>query len=85
MDSMKSNFTLKLNKRAVEKAKRYARKNNQSLSILVENHFNTICGKHTSPDIDISPNALELSEIIKLNENLDLKREYHVHLLEKNK
>ena len=80
---MNTKLTLKLNKNAIEKAKQYARKNKQSLSILVENYFKIISDKDASPDIDISPNVLELSGIIKLKENFDLKKEYLRHLTEK--
>lgn len=80
---MKAKLTLRLNKNVIDKAKKFAKKNNQSLSILVENYFNIMSEKDVSPDNDISPNVLELSGIIKLKENFDLKKEYRRHFTEK--
>lgn len=80
---MNTKLTLKLNKRVIERAKKYAQKNNQSLSIIVENYFKTISDKENKNDIEISPNVLELSGIIKLSENLNLKEIYGKHLNKK--
>ena len=80
---MNTKLTLKLNKRTIENAKRYARKNNQSLSSLVERYFNLISEKEKSPEIEISPNVKELSGIIKLDKYFDLKDEYRKHIMEK--
>lgn len=77
---MNTKLTLKLDKRAIECAKKYARKNKQSLSVLVENYFNLITGKENISEIEISPNVLELSGIIKLPEDINLKEEYGKHL-----
>jgi len=80
---MNTKLTLKLNKKAIERAKRYAYKNKKSLSVLVENYFNLITEKENMDELEISPNVLELSGIIKLPENIDLKEEYGKHLEEK--
>ncbi len=80
---MNTKLTLKLNKRSIERAKRYARKNKQSLSAIVENYFNLIAEKDNIEEIEISPNVLELSGIIKLPEDIDLKDEYGKHLEKK--
>ena len=80
---MNTKLTLKLNKRAIERAKKYAKKNKKSLSVMVENYFNMIAEKDSSDGIEISPNVLELSGIIKLPNNLDLKEIYGKHLEEK--
>lgn len=80
---MNTKLTLKLNKRAIERAKKYAQKNKQSLSVMVENYFNTIAEKDFVNDIEISPNVLELSGIIKLPDNFNLKQMYRKHLAEK--
>jgi len=80
---MNTKLTLKLNKRTIERAKRYAKKNKKSLSGIVENYFNIISSKEVSNDVDISPNVLELSGIIKLSKKLNLKDTYHKHLEEK--
>lgn len=80
---MNTKLTLKLNKRVIERAKKYAQKNNKSLSVMVENYFKTISDKESKNDIEISPNVLELSGIIKIPENLNLKDIYGKHLEEK--
>jgi len=80
---MNSKLTLKLNKRSIDRAKRYAHRNKQSLSAIVENYFNLITEKESMDDIEISPNVLELSGIIKLNDDLDLREVYGKHLEEK--
>ncbi|KAB2837143.1 MAG: hypothetical protein F9K45_13180 [Melioribacteraceae bacterium] len=80
---MNTKLTLKLNKRVIERAKKYAQKNNKSLSVLVENYFKTISDKESKNEIEISPNVLELSGIIKIPGNLNLKDIYGKHLSEK--
>ncbi len=80
---MNTKLTLKLNKRAIERAKKYAQKNKQSLSVMVENYFNMIAEKDSANVIEISPNVLELSGIIKLSKNFDLKQMYGKHLEDK--
>lgn len=80
---MNSKLTLKLNKRAIEKAKKYARKNKKSLSGIVENYFNMISNRELSDEIEISPNVLELSGIINLPEVINIKETYGKHLEEK--
>ncbi len=80
---MNTKLTLKLNKKVIDKAKRYARKNNQSLSALVESYFNLISENENSDEIEISPNVVELSGVIKLPEDVDIKKIYKEHLEEK--
>ena len=80
---MNTKLTLKLNKRAIDRAKKYALKNKQSLSILVENYFNMIADKDLADDIEISPNVMELSGIIKISKDFKLKQIYGKHLEEK--
>ncbi|MBU0474100.1 MAG: hypothetical protein KKF62_08035 [Bacteroidetes bacterium] len=80
---MNTKLTLKLNKRSIERAKRYAHKNKKSLSAIVENYFNMITEKENNDEFEISPNVLELSGIIKLDADFDLKEAYGKHLEEK--
>ena len=77
---MNTKLTLNLNKASIDKAKKYAKKHNQSLSILVEKYFNLISEKENPDEIEISPNVLELSGIINLDEDFDVKSEYGKHL-----
>lgn len=76
-------LTLKLDKRTIEKAKRYAKKHDQSLSVLVEEYFNLISEKEKTSKLEISPNVMELSGIIKLSKNYDTKTEYGKYIEEK--
>jgi len=80
---MNTKLTLKLNKKAIERAKKYAYENKKSLSVIVENYFNLIAGFENTDDIEITPNVLELSGIIKLPDDLNLKSLYGNHLEEK--
>ena len=80
---MDTKLTLKLNKRSIERAKKYAKKNKQSLSSMVENYFNMISDKDPVNDLEITPNVLELSGIIKLSGNFNLKQMYGKHLEDK--
>lgn len=41
-DHMNTKLTLELNKKAIDRAKKYAQKNKQSLSVMVEKYFNLI-------------------------------------------
>ncbi|MEE9429861.1 MAG: DUF6364 family protein [Melioribacteraceae bacterium] len=80
---MNTKLTLKLNKRSIERAKRYAKRNKQSLSGIVENYFEIISEKESSNEIEISPNVLELAGIIKLSDDVNIKELYGKHLVEK--
>jgi hypothetical protein len=71
---MKTKLTLRLNKKTIERAKKYTRKNKKSLSARVENYFNAISGGKVFDEINISPNVLELSGIISIPEgNIEIK------------
>jgi hypothetical protein len=81
---MNTKLTLKLNKKIIERAKRYAQKNKQSLSGMVENYFEIIANSETpNEEHEISPNVLELSGIIKLSNDVNVKELYGKHLEEK--
>lgn len=80
---MNVKLTLKLNKRSIERAKRYAKKNKQSLSGIVENYFNMISVQNLPMEIEISPSIIELSGIIQFKDEINIKAEYGKHLEEK--
>ena len=80
---MNTKLTLKLNKKAIDRAKKYAQKNKQSLSVMVEKYFNLISDKDSITEMEISPNVLELSGIVKLSENINLREVYGKHIEEK--
>ncbi len=80
---MNTKLTLKLNKKAIDRAKKYAQKNKQSLSVMVEKYFNLISDKDSISEMEISPNVLELSGIVKFSENINVKEVYGKHIEEK--
>ena len=80
---MNTKLTLQLDKDVIDKAKSYAKLNNQSLSALVQNYFSFVSEKKENDAIQISQNVKDLSGIIKLDENIDTKKEYKKHIMEK--
>jgi hypothetical protein len=80
---MNTKLTLKLNKKAIDRAKKYAQRNKQSLSVMVEKYFNLISDRESITEIEISPNVLELSGLIKLPEHINMKEVYRNHIEEK--
>jgi len=80
---MNVKLTLNLNKDIIEQAKLYAREKNQSLSSLVQNYFIFLAEKNQIDDIEISSFVKELSGIINLDTDLDLKSEYGSYVQEK--
>lgn len=72
-----------MSKKSIDRAKKYAKKNKQSLSAMVENYFNMVADSESSDEIEISPNVLDLSGIIELPELIDLKDMYGNYLEEK--
>ncbi len=80
---MNTKLTLKLNKRAIDRAKKYAQKNKQSLSVMVEKYFNLISDQESITEMEISPNVRELSGVINLSDKISLKEEYRRHIEEK--
>ena len=80
---MNVKLTLNLNKDIIERAKRYARNKNQSLSSLVQSYFIFLSEKNQLDEMEISPNVKELSGIISLDQKFDLKKEYGSYIVEK--
>ena len=80
---MNAKLTLKLDKKAIERAKRYAKKSNQSLSSLVQNYFNVLSEKYEVDENEFSKIVQDLSGIIELDEPFDHKKEYRDHIMEK--
>ena len=80
---MNVKLTLNLNRDIIERAKLYARDKNQSLSSLVQNYFIFLAETNQLDEIEISPNVKELSGIIQLDQDFDLKKEYGSYILEK--
>lgn len=83
---MDTKLTLKLNQEIIEKAKIYASEKKLSLSRLIENYLNSLTvGAKDENSIEISPFVKSLSSGKKLPHDLDYKKEYSEHLLNKYK
>ena len=80
---MNTKLTLKLDKGTIEKAKDYAKSRRTSLSALVETYFRSLAEKQPHDSTDLSPIVQELSGIIELPEDFDLKEAYEEYLIEK--
>ena len=75
---MNKKLTLLLDETIIKQAKKYAEKNNQSLSGMVEKYFKYISSKINIPGEkeQIPQDIEELIGIISLPESLDVKAEY---------
>ncbi len=80
---MNTKLTLKLNKDAIENAKTYAKNRHTSLSVLVENYFKSLAKEKQYAESEISPIVQELSGIMDLPQDFDMKRGYTKYLIEK--
>lgn len=86
---MKTKLTLVMEDEVIYNAKKYAKKNEESLSSLVENYLKAVSGtlKSVNPKKANSKKNTSLIEkhrgIINLPENYDYKKEIGLYLLEK--
>ena len=79
---MDTKLTLKLDSYIIEMAKKYAKKNEISLSKLIENYLQAVIEKKKSK-ISISPLVESLTGVIEINEKT--KEDYSDFLSEKYK
>lgn len=86
---METKLTLKLDKTVIEKAKQYAASQNRSLSKIIEAYLQTLTNKAKTikkeTEIPISSFVKSMSTGIQIPPDLDSKKEYMDHLLEKYK
>ena len=82
---MDTKLTLKLNQEIIEKAKKYASDKKLSLSRLVEFYFQSLTTENKKDDFEISPFVRSISTGKSISNDLDYKKEYSDHLLEKYK
>ena len=80
---MDTKLTLKLDSGVIGRAKKYAQRNQVSLSKLVERYFKSLT--EGEKEIEYPPLVNELSGIISLENGADMKDEYTDYLIEKNK
>lgn len=79
---MDTKLTLKLEQTIIERAKKYARKNETSLSKLFENYLIKITSDEEAK-IEITPLVRSLSGIIELSEDSDERAQYTAYLEKK--
>jgi hypothetical protein len=81
---MDTKLTLKLEHSIIEKAKKYARLHNTSLSGLIENYLQKITNDNEEKG-QLTPLVKGLSGIIDLQEGFDYKNDYRDSLVNKYK
>jgi len=81
---MDSKLTLKVDKEIIQRAKKYARERNTSLSQMVEDYFDIIV-KPAETDIELTPLVKKLSGVVKLPKSYDSRKEYSKYLVKKYK
>ena len=82
---METKLTLKLDKAIISRAKTYAKKKQISLSKMVELYFKSLTEEDGKPEKKYSPLVQELSGIIDLNKENNIKDDYTNYLNEKYK
>ena len=80
MQKMNTKLTLNLDKSIIEEAKSYAKKDNVSLSKLIENYLNSLT-KTSKEGIKVSPLVESLTGII--SSDIDERKSYRDYLSEK--
>lgn len=78
---MNIKLTLKLDGDIIEQAKSYAKKENTSLSKLIESYLGLLV--NTESNKEITPLVKSLSGVINLTDNLDYKKDYQAHISKK--
>lgn len=82
---MNTKLTLSIEQSVIEKAKIYARKNERSLSDLIENYLKALTEKESEKDTDdkLSPTVKSLRGSFKMPKNFDYKKDLTNILSEK--
>lgn len=80
---MDTKLTLKLNQTVIEKAKEYASTQKMSLSRIIEAYLQSLTSEDKTSEFEISPFVKSISTGVKISTDLDYKKEYTNHLMEK--
>jgi hypothetical protein len=72
---MNTKLTLTIERSIIDKAKRYARKRDRSLSDLVESYLRALTNEKESDKEELSPELKRLRGSFKLPKDLDYKKE----------
>lgn len=81
---MDKKLTLSLDESVIENAKLFAKKNNISLSKLIEGYLKSIVDNKTK-NVEITPLVESLSGVVQLPEGFDIRDEYTKYLIEKHR
>ncbi len=82
---MDTKLTLKLNKGVIEKAKEYASNKKMSLSRIIESYLQSLTSENEDSELEISPFVKSIATGVEIPVDLDYKKEYADHLIEKYK
>ncbi|MDP3431523.1 MAG: DUF6364 family protein [Bacteroidota bacterium] len=85
---MDTKLTLKLDKDVIEKAKEYASSQKRSLSKIIETFLQSLANQENrknEDEIQISPFVKSMSSGVNIPADLNYKKEYTNHLIEKYK
>lgn len=80
---MNTKLTLTIERSVIEKAKKYARKRERSLSDLIENYLKALTNEPATNEDTLTPAVKSLKGSFKLPENFDYKKELTHRLSEK--
>lgn len=82
---MDTKLTIKLNQQIIENAKKYAADRKLSLSRIIESYLQSLTSEKSEDHFQISPFVKSIATGKSIPADLDYKREYSDHLLEKYK
>jgi len=82
---MVTKLTLKLDREAIEQAKKYAESRRMSLSKIVERYFKSLADEEKAEKPGYPPLIKELSGIIRIKGDEDIQDEYTNYLIDKYK
>ena len=82
---MDTKLTLKLDKRVIEKAKKYASDKKISLSGIIEAYLQSLTSENENTDFEISPFVKSIATGVEIPAELEYKKDYADHLMEKYK
>lgn len=80
---MNTKLTLTIERSVIEKAKKYARKRERSLSDLIENYLKALTNEPATNEDTLTPAVKSLKGSFKLPENFDYKKALTHRLSEK--
>ena len=81
---MNTKLTLRLDEAVIQRTKKYALRNNVSVSRLVESYLDSITKKRTGT-FEITPLVQSISGVAKAGREYDYKEDYRKHISEKYK